>query len=234
MAELLPTIVTTVSTIGVITAAAWPIIKPWLERTVDKRIDYEFSTKLENHKQGLEVLTESAKYDFQKKLANVSLHTRRQHEAYTEAYRAARIAHGLLLNQRGLRQVPTFEEYNADDAEAYLQGRDAPKGFIQEIRNLWDHNREAAVRKLGPYARMLDLQTAENALIEAKNQTFVNELYFSDEVVKHANEFIEAANAVLIELKYPSDYAKWQQLTKSFNNSLEQLHDAMRKELAAS
>ena len=235
MTESLPTIIiSATSAAGVLAAVFWPILRPWIERTIDKRIDFEFAAKLENHKQDLEVLTESAKYDFQKKLTNVGLHTSRRPEAYNEAYRAARVAHGLLLNQRGLRQVPTFEEYNADDVMAYLEGRKAPKGFIEEMRRNWETDRPAAVRTLGPYARMLDLQAAENAFTEAKNSAYINELYFSDPVVERCSSFIDAGVAILAELKYPSrDAEKWEKQVQAFDDALESLHDAMREELAA-
>lgn len=234
MPALPSTIVVAAATVGVIATAAWPVIRPWLERLVNKRLDLQFAKRLEDHKHDLEVLTESARYGFQKRLANVTLQISRRHDAYVEVYRASRIAHGLLINQRGLRQVPTFEEYNADDAEAYLQVRGAPKGFIDEVRRMWASERDAAIKRMEPYARMLDLQGAENAFTDAKNKTFANELYFSVAVVECCNQFIDAGSAVLLDLKYPTrDHAKWDGLSQAFTEKLEALHDAMHAELAA-
>ncbi|MGQ0563236.1 MAG: hypothetical protein ACT443_15355 [Gemmatimonadota bacterium] len=167
------------ATAAILLTIAWPIVRPWVEKLVDRRFDYEFASRLETHKRDLELTTEAAKYDFQKKLTNVSLHTARRHDAYAKAFRAARLAHGLMVNQRGLRKSPTFEEYNEADVEAYLRLREAPQGFIDEIKHLWSRDRKSAKEKLVPYAKMLEFQGAERGFDKAKNQLYLNELYLS-------------------------------------------------------
>ena len=222
------------ATATTILAIAWPILGPWIEKLVDRRLDYVSASRLETHKQKLDVLTEQARYDFQKKLANVGLHVARRHRSYAEAYRACRVAHGLIANQRGLRKYPTFEEYNRDDVVAYLTARDAPKGFIQEILAMWETDRQTAKSRLGPYARMLELQGAENAFIKAKNELYLNELYFSETVIKACNEFVDAGSAALAELEYPSSTpAPWNDVRSGLDVALEAMHTAMRAELSA-
>jgi hypothetical protein len=219
-------------TVAVSAAVAWPFVKPWIEKLVDRRLDYAFASRLESHKHELGLVAEAAKYDFQKKLANVSLLVTRRHRAYTRAYRAIRAAHGLIVNQRGIRKSPTFEEYNTADVEAYLRGRKAPEGFIDEITDLWDSDRTAATARLVPYARMLELQAAENAFIRAKNELYLNELYFSDPVVEACSRFVDVGSEALAELEYPSPTsAEWRRLRDELTASLEQIHTAMRAEL---
>jgi hypothetical protein len=203
-------------------------------KLVDKRLDFEFAARLETHRNDLGLITESARYDYQKKLANVSLHTTHRHDAYAKAYRAIRMAHGLIVNQRGLRKAPTFEEYNRADVEAYLQLREAPKGFIEEIIGLWSTDRGLAKAKLVPYARMLELQGAERAFGKAKNLLYLNELYFSDSVVEACSEFVDIGSAALAELEYPSETSReWHELRGRLNKALERVHTVMRSDLAA-
>lgn len=225
-------VVSTLLTFVASTAVAWPVVKPWIERLVDRRLDFEFARKLATHKQELDVLTENARYAFQKKLANVSLHTTRRHAAYSDAYREARIAHGLIVSLRGTKTVPTFEDYNTNDVTAYLARLDAPKGFTDEICGQWDLDRAGAVSRLKPYVRMLEEQTAENAFITARNTVFTNELSFSDAVVERCNAFVDAGVAALADVKVGSTASEWPRVKAAFTKALEDLHEAMRSELA--
>ena len=225
-------VVSALATFVASTLVAWPAVKPWIERLVDRRLDFEFARKLATHKQELDVLTENARYDFQKKLANVSLHTTRRHSAYSDAYREARIAHGLIVSLRGTRTVPTFEDYNTNDVTAYLARLEAPKGFTDEICTQWGPDRTGAVERHQPYVRKLEEQSAENAFINARNTVFTNELYFSDAVVERCNAFVEAGATALAEGKVGSTATEWPRVNAAFTSALDDLHEAMRSELA--
>ena len=227
------TVASAVVTSTAVIAVAWPVIKPWVKRLVDARLDFEFAKKLESHKQALNVVTESAKYEFQKKLTNVSVHTAKRHEAYTESYRAARVAHGLILNQRGWQSRPTFEDYNAEDVVAYLRSLDAPSGFIEDIQVEWQDDRQSAIKSLKPYIRMLEMQAAENAFIASKNTIFTHELYFSEPVIAKASAFIDAGAAALADLKVDARASEWPKVREALTKALGGLHEAMRLELSS-
>jgi len=225
-------VLTTVTTAGVGAAVLWPLLKPTLSRYVARRVDFGFDARLDVHRQKLDVITETAKFELQKRLTGANLYTQRRHDAYPLVYQKMRVAHGLILNQRGSSTAPTFEEYDENDIRAYLSEYGAPSGFIADVLARWRDDKPEAVKMVEPYVRMLKRQDAERRFMDAKNELYLSELYFSDEVVDACNKFIDAGAEALAELEFPTPRA-WPKIKKQLNEALEGVHTVMRKELAA-
>lgn len=203
--------------------------KIYVARQINGGVDARFAKKLEDHKQALGILTEQAKFDLQRRLADFNLFATRKHEAAAKVWEAARIAHGYVTGLYGMQSEHTFEEFNRDDMTAHLSELGVPKGKQHDVLHDWPANRDSKVTALRPYLRMLRLQEAERKLREAQNVAYLNELYFPDEVIHALSAFYKELDTWLINRKYPVHDGSWTPDFKRSATDLEKLHTVLRE-----
>jgi len=209
--------------------------KLYLERRVNAGVDARFAERLEAHKQGLNLLTEQAKFDLQRRLADFSLFATRKHDAAAKVWEASRVAHGYVTSLFGVSHDYTFEEFNLEDMRAHLEAKGVPKGKQKEVLAQWPKNRSEAVKELRPYLRMLRVQEADRKFQEAKNVTYVNELYFPDEVISAFNGIIAEMAEWLSHAEFSAGAGeeRWRPDRKRLDASLDQLHLVLRQYVSA-
>lgn len=204
----------------------------YFERRIDAGVDQRFAERLEAYKQSLTVLTEQAKFDFQRRLFDFNLFAQRKHDAAGKVWEVVRIAHGYISSLSGFSREHTFEEFNETDILTHMESRGVPKGKQQEIQKLWDTNRSEAIQILRPYLRMLRIQDADRKLQEAKNMIYLNELYFSEGSIKALDQFVEVCAEWITHAEFPDvPDQTWRPDRKAFHVALETLHDSLRAEI---
>ncbi|MEO8622898.1 MAG: hypothetical protein ABI625_17630 [bacterium] len=216
----------------VLFASFWAA-KIYTERRINGGVDARFASKLEEHKQSLGILTETAKFDFQRRLADFNLFAVRKHEAAAKVWEGARIAHGFVTGLYGVQSELTFEEFNRDDMILHLTDLGVPKGKQDEALTNWPADRESKLAQLRPYLGMLRLQEAERKLREAQNIAYLHELYFPDHVVEAMNAFFKELNTWIVNRKHPVVNGSWTPDYKRSELALERLHSVFRDYVSA-
>lgn len=203
---------------------------------IKDKINNYFGKKMENHKHNLQLITEQAKFDYQRKIQDFGLYTTKRHEAYAEVYKLVLIAYGKVTDLRGLRRVLSFEDYDSEDIKKYLEEKKIPTRKITEIVGKWDVDREIAVKEIRGYEKLRFFQEARNDYAEARNYLYLNELYMADEIVKDVGNVLERLGKLLINYEYPDAGTRTenQSLIKEIDGGLVTVKDSMRKELSIS
>lgn len=200
----------------------------YIERRLRRGVDARFDEKLEEHKHALSLLTEQARFDFQRRLADFNLFAERKHVAAAKLWEAARIAHGYVVGLYGVNSELTFEEFNAEDMRAHLDGLGVPKGKQDEVLGGWASDRKAAVARLRPYLAMLRYLEAERKLKEAQNTAYLNELYFPDDVIQATTDLFKELSDWLFHRKHPGQTDGWTPDAARAQEPLERLHEVLR------
>jgi hypothetical protein len=189
---------------------------------------------LENHKQALQLATEQARFDYQRKLAGFNLYNEKKHAAAAEVYTALRTAHGHISRLQGVRERLSFVEFNTEDIEEHMTSHDVPHGKQEEILALWGDDKAEAIKQLRPYLQMLEFQLAERKAQEAENCAVLNELYFSDRLIHSISDLLTIFRRWITYFKFPpepgEDVPRPSQ--DELEKSLEAVHSILRSELA--
>lgn len=222
--------------IALATALFW-VGRTYLQRRIDAGVDHQFAIRLEDHKQSLHLAAESARYHFERELAQANLYTSKGHTAAVEVFQAIRVAHGSCLNLLGLTKGLTFEEFNEKDLADLMARRKVPDGKQQSILMQTRAGEPAGIAELKGYLRMLDEQSAERDLGEAKNATYLNELYFDDATIEAFNRFFGVMDEWMLAIEYPPETPaeRTQRPTrKQAMEALEAVHTVLRDRLRGS
>jgi hypothetical protein len=233
MSEALQSIVTDPFTYLFLVVGIWAA-RTYLQRRIEKGVDTRFEVQLENHKQALQLATEQARFDYQRRLAGFNLYNEKKHAAAAEIYRALRIAHGHISRLQGVREELSFVEFNTRDIAEYMTSHDVPQGKQEEILSLWGDDKPEAIKQLKPYLRMVEFQLAERKAQEAMNCALLNELYFPDRVIHSFNDLFTIFRKWIAYFKFPPEPGEGvpRPSQDEFDNSLEAVHSVLRSELA--
>lgn len=210
-------------------------LRQYIERRIQSGVDARFALKLESHKHELQLLAEATKFDFQRRLTDVTQYAAKKHAASAEVYAALRVAHGAALNLRGLRQELTFEEFNADDLAKHMAARNVPLGMQERVIQGVATNRAKAIEEMRQYLRVMDYQDAERKFHAARNAALLNDLYFPDAVVEAINSFFDLLAdwfAWVAEPRRPGEEGA-APTKKPITAALEKVHGLMRADLSA-
>ena len=177
----------------------------YLKRLITAGVSHQFALRLEDHKQSLRLAAEAARYDYEHRLSQINLYATNRHAAAVEVYRALRVAHGRCVNLRGIRQDLTFEEFNESDLADYMLSYQVPTGKMEEILGRLRIDRADAIEDMRKYLQMLDVQEAQNELGRAKNISYLNELYFDDEVIVVINDCLDILDEWMAYIHFPPE-----------------------------
>jgi hypothetical protein len=202
---------------------------------IRKGIDNFYSRNQERYKHSLELITEGAKYDYQKKLSDFNLYVQKKHQIYSELYRLIIIAEGKTQSINGLKYVPTFQGWNQDDIKKYISKMDIPDGDAAEIIRLWKEDEKSALSKLKPYMRLTDITNARISFQEAKNYYWLSIIYLSDNISRECKILIDKIGALQINYGAP-DYInnlhkENEKIKTEIEDLLKKVIDSMRNEL---
>ena len=225
--------------LSMVGGAGFLVFLLWCSRMVIKKflygfVDERFDKRLEDHKHSLGLITEQARYEYQRDLENFNLYAARRHTAVESVYAKARVGHGAVAGLFGSGEKLTFEELNRNEMDEHLVSLRVPQGTRVEILKDWDSNREAAHGVLWRYLDLRGIQEAEGKYHEAQNEVFLNELYLTDEARRAFEELFKMLHDWLYVRKNPGNGLRCKYQRGELNEALDDVREILRTELTES
>ena len=109
---------------------------PCIRSYITTLVSHSFNKQIEEHRQSLNVVTEHAKFDLQRKLHDFTLYTAKRHEAYVELYNLLRAAADRVCNLEH-QEYLNFAGYGREEFEDYLRREGMKNRRIEELSNEW-------------------------------------------------------------------------------------------------
>ena len=109
-----------IGTIIISTGIAVFVVKVFFEKLIGSSIGNYFNKQLEDHKHELSLASESARFDFQRKIRDFSLYAEKKHEIYIALHKLVLDAHGRIFGLIGLVRMPDLTEYDRKDIDRFL------------------------------------------------------------------------------------------------------------------
>lgn len=217
-------------------AASMLLILTWIGKTIiEKKVDRNFTERIEKHRHDLQMIADKENFDYQKRIHSFTLYASERHAIYPALYKQILFAHNKVLSLRGLRTLLTFEEFNKEDIENYMVQRELPHGVKAEILELWDTEHQyISIRKLRDYLNMLEKQEAEYELHKCRGKYYENELFLSEEVSIKIGEFLGKLLDLNLRYQYPEDneHAENTTIIRDLETLLEDIKIKMQEELS--
>lgn len=207
---------------------------------IEKRIDHHWTTKLEDHKHQLDVLTEGARFDYARKIHDFGLFSSKRHEVYSHLYEAVRKVHGGVVGLFGYNEYPNLLGHSTDELRETLKCEGFLEADREDILSLWttdSRDRDQAQRRVHTLLRQRAKNQADRLWAEAWNEWLLSEIYLSDSVLEKCGEILRRLNSIRMDARFEHFYAnrtKYEERardTEQVNNDLGALRKAMREEL---
>ncbi|MFD2328976.1 hypothetical protein ACFSR7_06910 [Cohnella sp. GCM10020058] len=197
---------------------------------------YRADKNLEQYRQQLTQLTESLKFDLQRKIQDFNLYTIKRHETIPELFKLLLLAESNIRGLFGGRRSLTFEEFNKSDIEEYLLNRKVVRGMVEKILDLWETDKEASIDQMNSYLRVIEFSEARVSFNEAKNYFVLSELYLTDEVARLVDEFIKTLGELLVYSEFPEPGTHQQRFVHhaKLDNIINELRTVLKGELGIS
>lgn len=218
------------------------IIGGFMKVAVNKFIDTRFNKRLETHKSELQLILETNKFDFQRKMSDFNLYTNKRHESYMNIYDMYLRADGAIRGLMGLRSLPDYSEYGREDLEKRLRSFNLLENVIIDFLQKWDvatnyNDKTQLHREINDYIKKIEPKIAKNKLSEAKNYYLTRRIYLSEEV----NNLLESLTINLsnyangVEFLFDSNipFTNKQNIDLLITNDFSQLQTQMATELQA-
>jgi len=175
-----------------------------LNRFAERAATQAFDKRLEDHKHELSLASAAAQLEHQRKLADFVQFTTQRHIIYPRIYRRLVMAEGLITRLGGgFGFIPNFTTYSLEDVDALAKELITTSEEMEEVRALWDEDRESGVKKLEHVFDQSRRRTAERSLNTFRNAQTLNELYYSDEVMAALNDAWMALTQLQVVVRYP-------------------------------
>ena len=169
--------------------------KTVLPKATEEYIKHQFASSLEEHKHKLNSLSDTAKFEYQRKLADFNYFAAKKHEHYGGVFSLITEAKFSVFRLRGAYTMPSFAEHNCDDIRRYLEQLVLPEGKIEEIVSWWNAGeREQAIREIRHYIRIKRYRTADSSIGEAYKAYYAAKLFLSNEVDEMLDGFLDDLN----------------------------------------
>jgi len=195
--------VTVASAIVFVGAAVWAGVKYFTKRN----FDHYFEKNLERHKSDLQNILELNKFDLQRKMHDFSLYTTKKHEIYPKLYQLFLLADGRLGELRGFQSKYDFKTLNAEQIIYILKTEyEIPEVSYQKYLTDWDARKESFIDDFIDFMRRVEFQRANRAIIEAKNNALLYDLYLSNEVSEKLLKLSGLLRSYLVDAEHVKDF----------------------------
>ena len=197
-----------------------------------------FNKRLENYKHELNLITENARYNFQRKIQDFSLYTVEKHKRYIELHKLILNAHGRIFELSGRVSSLDLKEFGKSDIEIYLEDRNLLRKKRLELLSLWDkdtsNNKETAISEINQYCRALDIGGARDELTEARNYYLKSRLYLSTTADASIKDFLDKLSKRLGYMEFPDGNAgeEIRSLQNEISVKLDEIVMQMKEELS--
>jgi len=146
---------------------------------------------LSEHKHSLELITESAKFDYQKKLADFNLFAAKKHDNVTKLYALLVEAKGAVATFTSVIQnYNSGEDWNTVDFTAFLEKCTISAGQREDYLTRWAANPKSIKEEIIELQQLQRDATANNAIINCNNQSIYTQIYVSASVNEDVHQFI--------------------------------------------
>lgn len=176
---------------GTAGALAVFVLQTWFK----SRFETTQQRRLAEFKHDLDNSMELAKYQFQRRIADLNRYSERRHESYAELWKLLRTAHGRILDLQR-EAAPDFSYYDASDVEQHLAKKNIPSGKRAEVIAKWSQDRNLGVEELGSTLSSASRHEALAAFVDANNSYVANELYLSDQVIELAQQSLRELDSL--------------------------------------
>lgn len=123
----------------------------------------ELDKNIKQYEQRLQELTESQKYQNQRRLTDFSLYAAKKHERYIDLYEKLCNALNIVIWRNSpLRSLPFFTDYNHDDMIEFLDKYNITRARKEELLVLWESDSRGGVRQI------YDMMTAQEDIDTSK------------------------------------------------------------------
>ncbi|MFF3922607.1 hypothetical protein [Paenibacillus lactis] len=200
-------------------------------------IKYSSDKSLETHKQKINELNDSLRFNLQRQIHDFNQYSVKRHSLYPEVYKLLLIAHGNISSLYGLKRSLSFEEFNDQDFEMFMEKENIPLGKQTSISSMLSAgNKKDAIENLRLYLRNLEFQEARKSLQEAINLILFSELFMSDQVSKGSKKTTNLLNEMLLYTEYPEpgSHKERDRINDQVGEELSELKKTMKEELSSS
>lgn len=207
-----------------------------LETILDKLLSAVSARSLEKYKNELLKITEQAKFEYQKQLADFNQYVVKKHNIYPELFRLLQVAQFRIKDFKAPMQPINYSTFTIQDLKAILDVKGLPNLFNEGILLEWEKIKNDGVEKIKFFVERVELMAARNSLQEFKNYFWLNVIYLSPLVEKKMEEFIKKIEELLVIYEIPdipsSDHGKIRKLIDETDSmSGNELKTILRKEL---
>jgi hypothetical protein len=181
-------------------------VTPVLKKAISRYIDNKFEEKIVKYQHDLNLVTENAKLDIQRKIYDFNLYSSKKHEIYAELYKKVLIAHGQITGLMGFRKSINLNFLDKSYIIEFLKNNNFNENDITELSHDWDLNRKTQVDKITKYLRNKEINEADSKLVEANNYYLESKLYMSNKIDNISNELIDEIRKLFIIYEMANDY----------------------------
>lgn len=216
------------------------IISPVLKKVISGYIDNKFEEKIIKYKHELNLLTENARLDIQRKIYDFSLYSSRKHDIYVELYKKILVSHGQVIGLMGIRDSVDLNKLDKSHIIELMKNNNFNEQHIIRIAKDWDSDQKAQIDKISEYLRNKEFNQAETSLIITNNYYLESLLYLSIKTEKLANTIIKELRK-LFHIYNMSHYYKYypdkseydeQKIKNYIEENMTQFRDSLKDELS--
>ncbi|ACT00207.1 hypothetical protein [Paenibacillus sp. JDR-2] len=170
-------------------------------------VDHIFNKKLENHKSELQSLQEYNKFDLQRKMHDFSLYNSKKHAIYPNVYELFLNAQGRLNELRGGRRVPDYKNMSSIELRHTLKEiYELDNVYLDPIIASWEtEDREHQYVELRKFIKRVEIVQARMSVTEARNQTLLQWLYFSENIAEELHQLSIYMLHYLVDIEFEDE-----------------------------
>ncbi len=234
VADVISTIVSFVVVVGIVTSVVWlPPLKKWLDQRIASGVKHQFDKRLEDHRHSLQMLTEAARFDYQRRMQDFSLFASKKHEINARLFELLRIAEGAAHGIRGPGHSLTFEEYNEADLLRYMTDQNIVEGKREEIIKIWQSSKQDGIQALKEYLSVIGIGKAKANRQHVINFVLANELYLLPDVVKAVYRCLALFGNRIADAEYDLDALMRPPIRpQEITEAVEAVRELLRKEIS--
>lgn len=158
------------------------LITPFVKKIFNNYIDNRFDKNKIKYEHDLNLITENARFDFQRKIYDFNIFSSKRHEIYAELYKKILIIQGTVLNLMGLRESIDLMTLDKHSVREFLRINNFNEALINEAIEIWDSDRKTIVNKIKNRLRNKEFNDADFEIIKTYNFFLESKLYLSDDI----------------------------------------------------
>ncbi len=158
------------------------LITPLAKKLINKYIDIRFDKNKIKYEHDLGLITENARFDFQRKIYDFNIFSLKRHEIYAKLYKKILTIQGSVLSLMGFRESVDLMTIDKNNIKEFLKRNNFNESHINELIENWDSDRKTIVDKINNQLRNKEFNDAELELIKTNNYFLESKLFLSENI----------------------------------------------------